>query len=121
MDRSLSDLSLRLDFWEAVRDLQNGFQKCSAFKQTPIFTEVACKYFRRALESGSDLKLLNEQLTSLADTPSTDAYKLSVEIRDIMLNCFANDIEFWPEMLPELIKERETNKDNANDAAIALF
>jgi hypothetical protein len=38
-----------------------------------------------------------------------------------MVNCFSNDIEFWPEMLPELIKERETNKDNANDVAINLF
>ena len=86
-----------------------------------IYTEVICKYFRRACESGADLKTINEQLNSVQELPVTEAFKISIEIREIQLNCFSHDIEFWPSMLPELIKERETNKENTNDAAINLF
>ena len=122
LDRAFSDLSVRLEYWEFLRDVGTAFTKVQqSFKGSPLYMEVICKLFRRMLETpGLDIKTVYDNIQSVGEIAATDSIKLSVDIRELMLNAISNDIEFYPASLQFLKHEMETSKQG-NPVAIKIF
>jgi hypothetical protein len=85
MDRALSDLSVRLEYWDCFRDINSAYTKVqNNFKTSPFYTEILCKLFRRMLETpGVDVKTINDNLMAITDLPTSEAVRVSIEIKDL--------------------------------------
>lgn len=101
MDRAFSDLSIRMDFWDAIKDLSTAFPKIQQnFKGMPIYTEIVCKLARRMMEAGADIKVFSDVVNSAIDPPLSESYKASIEIRELEIQSLGSNIEFYPHILP---------------------
>ena len=83
MDRVYSDLSIRLEYWDYLKDVNTAYQKIQAnFKGVPIYTEILCKLFRRMMEShGTDIKVIYDTMNSVGELPISEAVRIFNEIR----------------------------------------
>lgn len=121
LDRAVSDLSLRMEFWESMKDLSSAVSRIQQqWKGSGMYVEMVCKLVRRLMEAGGEIKMVSEVVNGVNESVASESYRTSMEIRDLQLQSLGGDIEFYPWMLPELIRERETNK-TGDDLAIQIF
>ncbi|CAD8200548.1 unnamed protein product [Paramecium pentaurelia] len=116
IDKIFSELSIRLEYWECIKDLSTATQKLP--KQHPIYIEMLCKLIRRMIQSNIDYKII--QPLAVFNEQFQPSVALANDITQIQQKCIQLDIEFYPALLPELIIDKNTNKVG-NDDAIQLF
>lgn len=122
IDRLKSELSLKVDFWELCKDLPNAMTRLQAgYKNSPYFLEFFCKVIRRMIETGSiDIKLISEQCNQFTFNNSNEAFQALISQKEMKTEAIKNDIDWHPNAVLLLKKERDTNKVG-DDKAIELF
>ena len=121
IEKLKSELSLKVDFWEICKDLTNGLAKLQAsYKNSPFYLEFFCKFIRRCIENGGvDIKTILEQCSQIA-LVNNDVFLCFLSQKDMKLEAIRNDVDWAPETILLLKKEKETNKIG-EEKAIEVF
>jgi len=120
IDKKKQELTVKYEFWDILRDQAQSFNKIKTIYATnPLYMEFVCKYLKKSMEKGVDLKVLVEQTKQIVET-NTECIQLVNHIRDLKLRAIEGNVGWNPKMLEELIHEREINKQG-DDLAIELY
>ena len=120
IEQKKSELSLKFDFWDLVRDYTQAFAKIQLnYKGTPQYMEFVSKYLKKAFEKKVEPKDLIEQMKQVVETDSPSIQAIN-QIRELKLRAIEGDIGWNPSLLDELVTEREINKVG-EDLAIDLY
>jgi len=120
IEQRKSDLTTKFDFWDLLRDHAQAFAKIQQnYKGTPFYMEFACKYIKKAVERRVEPKELIEQMKQITEIENENVQSVN-QILDLKLQAIEGDIGWNPNLLEELIVEREINKVG-EDQAIDIY
>lgn len=120
IEQKKTDLSVKFDFWDLLRDHTQSFLKIQQnYKGHPNYMEFVCKYLKKGFEKRIEPKDLIEQMKQITET-TTEPIQLLNQIRELKLKAIEGDIGWNPNLLDELVLEREINKVG-EDLAIELY
>lgn len=120
IEQKKTELSLKFDFWDLVRDSTGAFAKIQqTYKGTPFYMEFVCKYLKKAFEKKIEPKDLIEQIKQVTETDNEPIQAIN-QIRDLKLQAIEGDIGWNPNLVGELTIEREINKIG-EDLAIDIY
>jgi len=120
IEQKKTELSLKFDFWDLLRDHIQAFAKIQQnYKTAPFYMEFICKYLKKAVEKRVEPKDLIEQMKQVTEIES-EAIQAVNQIKELKLQAIEGNIGWNPTLLEELIIEKEINKVG-EDLAIDLY
>jgi hypothetical protein len=60
VDKKKAELNMKFEYWDAMRDQAQAFNKLKGYSVSPNFMEFVCKYLKKSIEKGYDLKVLTD-------------------------------------------------------------